>query len=194
MACARRLSIGIAAPLGAPSRQWSLWALFGETLNPARERDFWSWIHYTCSVIGISLIIVLRTFALLFISFRLILAFLIIFVAFAIEFANAVESWNNAALQKKLLDLPSSNCSIIVSSNLIRFFCCCMNFLIPCSCMKYRFGKIFLHDGYEEDSFTFLYSSALLNFAQGKSEHSEHTSRCLFLTQQVMKEHVGCLS
>jgi hypothetical protein len=33
-----------------------------------------------------------------------------------------------------------------------------------------------------------------LNFEQGKSGHSAHTSNPFFFTQQVMKEHDGCLS
>lgn len=59
--------------------------------------------------------------------------------------------------------------------------------------MKFKFDIAFLYDGYEDDSFTCLYSSSLLNLEQGKSEHSPQTSRFFFLTQQVMKEHDGCL-
>jgi hypothetical protein len=60
--------------------------------------------------------------------------------------------------------------------------------------MNFRFGIILVHGGYDDDSFTCLYSSSLLNFEQGKSGHSAHTSKLFPLTQQVMKEHDGRLS
>src|SRR4030042_2764056 len=112
--------------------------------------------------------------ACLFISLGLILSVLIIFVAFSIEFANAVKSLKIAALQKKLLDLPSSNLPIIVSSNLMRFFCCSTNSLIPCSFIKYKLDKTFLDDGYEEDSFTCIYSSVLLNLGINHNQGHIH--------------------
>ena len=82
-----------------------------------------------------------------------VLALVLVSVAFILwaalsrAFSRLVTSSKAVARQKKLLDLPSSKFSIIVSSNPIRFLCCSIKASMPCSLMKFRLDMSLLYGG-----------------------------------------------